>query len=199
MEQVFKRNFGIVPQFILQKSYCPYDAAHLKEVEGHSYLTIPMAMIPIISKPGLSFAGYSVQEQLDLQRLGTLPEGDIRKFKIAFKLLNLHPFDPDEDESVFEEKTPPRRDYAAEFYGEDSSDSGCPPDGHNSGESQEEEFKSSDYKAPRSDIPSSASMESSNKTNLETSWRPKPIVPALMVLGCGRLKAYSNEDESLWD
>ena len=58
-----------------------------------------------------NYAGVSIDSALDPSSLRKLSEKALDKFKIAAKMLRLHPYDATEDESVYTEK-PKKPDFA---------------------------------------------------------------------------------------
>ena len=68
----------------------------LESVRVRAYLTLHVSRISIDFNPGPSILGMSITQQLNPALLGKLSDSDLRKFKKAFNILNLHPYDFEE-------------------------------------------------------------------------------------------------------
>lgn len=93
----------------------------INDVEAKSYLMLPPLRAPISSGPAAGYASFSVGSVLDRSVLAGPTEVQLQQFRTAVNILNLHPYNPDEDESVFEDK-PIARDASRPGRNVDSED-----------------------------------------------------------------------------
>ena len=107
----------------------------IPEAEAEAYLTLPLLHAPITSDPGPRAALFSVKSVLSPSARVGPTEAQLKHFKRAANILNLHAYDPDEDETEFEDK--PKIRQAA--YSDGDSGSGGPKDGDNNGNGAEDD------------------------------------------------------------
>lgn len=75
------------------------------EVNAKAYLIFPVAQAPIWdnSRPGI--AGFTINDAVDTSLFTAMTDKQRVQFHTAARLLQLHPYDPDEDETVFVDGT----------------------------------------------------------------------------------------------
>lgn len=81
------------------------DKGHtIAEVQAEAYLTLPLLYAPVSSDPGPRAALFSVNSVLNPLALVGPTQAQLEQFKKAANILSLHVYDPDEDDTEFEEK-----------------------------------------------------------------------------------------------
>lgn len=65
---------------------------------------LPLTQIPVVYVTGPGVAYFSIIKHLDPSVLGRLTKPQANTFETAAKVLDLHPYDPNEDEGMYEEK-----------------------------------------------------------------------------------------------
>lgn len=192
----------------------------IEEVHAKAYLTLPLLRAPMSSDPGPGFASFSVSSVLDPSALVALTAGQLRQFKDATNILNLHVYNPDEDETRFEDN--PTRLEAPSSDG--ATDSGKSADGDDDGNGAESQGADSDslksdgtqLQVQETAVSIDADIKTVSKSPVlateqaernshgdaeseeeeeeeEEEERKKETWPQLMMLGFGELEAHDLE------
>lgn len=190
----------MVQQFFTETAYI--DFCDIDHVHAKAFLTLPLLQASISSSPGPEAAYFSICNIIDPSALRGLSESQIRQFKTATNILHLHPYHSEEDEILLEDTLSVRR---ASISDGDSS-SGRSEDGDNDSEdANSDAVTSRDAVIQRlktlaaqdqgSDHPDDERNTFVHNPKLGTMSgggisHKKEVRPQLMVLGCGKLKAY---------
>ena len=75
----------------------------MEQVEAKAYLTLHVLRAPVSSNPGPLRASFSVDSTMIPLEQMKLTQQRLQLFKAATNILNLHPYDPDEDEMMEDE------------------------------------------------------------------------------------------------
>ncbi len=115
----------------------------MEQVKAKAYLTLPILGVPLSSNPGPLRASFSVDSAMIPLEWMNLTQKRLQLFKAATNILNLHPYDPDEDETVWEDKSE-TNDYPNPYEDADSEGS----------EDDEDDDKSAENDTRKSDMAS---------------------------------------------
>ena len=127
---------------MIRKFYEPNpDEGHpIAKVQAEAYLTLPLMYAPVLSNPAPRAALFSVNSVLNPSALVGPTPAQLKQFKKAANILSLHVYDPDEDDTEFEDKPRARRTTNSD---EDSGSWGS-EDGNDDGNSAEDDGAGSD-------------------------------------------------------
>lgn len=97
--QVFTRDFGIRPYFLLHEAfnYDLYsevrenDNINIEYVRAQAFLILPLPLGSISSRPSPHLTCFSIYEKLDPSRLQRFCQSPHQRFKLAIKMLNIQP------------------------------------------------------------------------------------------------------------
>ena len=191
--QIFTRDFGIRPYFLIRKSYekIGIDCYEIDEVQAQAFLTLPILSNPILSSPGPSAACISICKAIGPLALKGLSDDQVQLFRIATNLLNLHPYDLEEGEDK-DDDDDDRVESDAETSEKPISPSQATAEtADNNGDNQTEENElvtqgNASYTKPKG--------KHSGKNGLATDVKKDKmrIEPQLMILGCGEFMAYDD-------
>ncbi len=108
--QIFAEDFGVRPYFRLRKVYNPgytVDPYNLDYIHAKAYLTYEIAKSPYKSSPGPELSSFDFGFSMDPVALVKISQEFTntknQQFKTAANVLDIHAFDPEEDESMYEE------------------------------------------------------------------------------------------------
>jgi len=167
--------------------------------------------VPVSSNRCSGFASFSVSSSLGPSPDIELTATKSRRFTMAMSTLHIHPFDPMEDESVFEEEPKPcdclrccKEPYCNGGYGlshDDEDTFGGTEDATSAASATDAAFadkvpdatnhKIFDHNAAAASDYGKA--ESTSDTGPDLGSKEKDIWPQLMILGCGELEAKDRE------
>ena len=204
---------------MVQKIYNRHGIS-IEEVNAKAYLTLPLLRTPVSSEPGPGFASFFVSSVLDPSALVGPTEGQLRQLKSATNILNLHVYDPDEDETRFGDE--PTMHEAPSSNGDtDSGESEDGDDDGNGAESDSAKSYGADGDGLKLDDASLQGQETAVNTDTDIKTISNALKPAteqaernshmaaepekedeqeeeeegetwpqLMILGCGELQAH---------
>ena len=173
---------------MIQKFYASSESfdVDIEHVEAKAYLTLPLVHVPMSSNPGLRAASFSINSILNPSVLMGPTEAQLRQFTDAANILNLHRYDPDEDETVFQYR---HKTYQFPSWLRDI-DSQSSEDGHKNVDGAESEAMKSGEEE-KSGVASEPTKEHTEEDPIvdAKSAEEGETWPQLMILGCGELEA----------
>ena len=146
------------------------------EVNAKAYLILPVAQEPIWdnSKPGV--AGFTINGAVDMSLFTAMTDTQRVQFHTVARLLQLHAYDPDEDETVLVDDTP-----------DDDSDTAYDPheddtafkDGTSDEDSDTEESTTTDSDYAEDGMEDSSNSPENTSAAPQTVVTPKELKPEL--------------------
>ncbi|KAL8765208.1 MAG: hypothetical protein Q9209_007641 [Squamulea sp. 1 TL-2023] len=100
--RAFTREFTIRPYFMLDKSYD--DSFFPYKVDAKAFLILPLVQAPILSSSGEETTSFAVESTVDFSLVTPLTVTQRQMFQTAAKVLQLHAYDAEEDESIYQDK-----------------------------------------------------------------------------------------------
>ncbi|KAL8903227.1 MAG: hypothetical protein Q9207_004061 [Kuettlingeria erythrocarpa] len=196
--QIFTRDFGIRPYFLIRKTYNDSDVEYEDfDVDVKAYLIIPITQAPILSSPGLEVATYAVNTTMDPSSVAGLTNEQCQRFQTVAAMLSLHAYDADEDESMYGEAvqipTPTPcvcGSFCGDWYSEEDSER-CPHVDIGIGSSKAAKAESDSNAAEEQPAEPSLVLSGTQRPPNPKPFKAKQLQPQLMILGCGELLAES--------
>lgn len=189
--QRFFRKFGIFPYCIASKLYNEW--GRIDKVHCKAYLTLPIETVTIELDCGFGCAGFFYDSMLDPSVFQGLSDKGRDKLQIAAKMLKIHPYDPEEDESVYADE-PLGPNFADPQASEESRSS------ERDSEKEREKRNEGENNKPQSGTHSAGNKMTKPSTGpirlkLSFPGAKKPVLefkPRLRILGCTELYAYDS-------
>ncbi|KAL8918046.1 MAG: hypothetical protein Q9208_007568 [Pyrenodesmia sp. 3 TL-2023] len=193
--RILAQEHGIRPYFMMNPLYGAEGYDYIDNpFDARAYLILPVTQAPVSSARGDETAIFAVNGILDPSMMAALRDDQRQKFQTTAAMLSLHPYNVEEDESMYEEPIEiPEPEHAPRPCGACTpwlEQNECPFMPENGlAHKGTTAANSESIFAKEEPVGSSPTARCTQSVPKPKRSKAKELLPQLMILGCGELEA----------